>query len=185
MSISNPLSSRKATLTAPVSRLLAVTDAERSIAFYRDTLGFDVHPTSGDAGVSVVAELTSGAARIQLSQRADPFDSTGERRPRGAAILFFETDDVRSLREEIRGREGVTNELENVNWLKMRMFKIRDPDGHSLWFGQSFHQPDQPRPRPMLEQIMPNLPLSELPRESRTIAMSWASQSTMPRRISA
>jgi uncharacterized glyoxalase superfamily protein PhnB len=44
----------------------------------------------------------------------------------------------------------------------MAMFEVRDPDGHVLWFGQSFHQPDQPAPPPMLLQALPNMPLDDV-----------------------
>ena len=50
------------------------------------------------------------------------------------------------------------------SWVKMRMFEIKDPDGHTLWFGQSFQQPDSPRSAEyQLERIMPSLPLSDVP----------------------
>jgi catechol 2,3-dioxygenase-like lactoylglutathione lyase family enzyme len=42
------------------------------------------------------------------------------------------------------------------------MFEIRDPDGHTLWFGQSYQEPDAPAPRHMLQQIMPELPLDNV-----------------------
>ena len=32
------------------------------------------------------------------------------------------------------------------NWIKYRMFEVRDPDGHVLWFGQSFQERDSPMP---------------------------------------
>jgi predicted enzyme related to lactoylglutathione lyase len=46
----------------------------------------------------------------------------------------------------------------------MEMFEVRDPDGHALWFGQSFQQPDLPVPPPMLRQVLPELPLDDVAR---------------------
>lgn len=150
-------------IVSPASRELSVADVDRSIAFYRDVLGFESRaPARGD-GLSVVAEVLSGPARIQLSTAATAGDSRGEARPRGAAILFFETDDVVGLRADIAARGGKVSELERVNWIKMRVFQIADPDGHTLWFAQSFHEPDQPKdPGRQLRQMLPALPLSDV-----------------------
>ncbi len=79
--------------------------------------------------------------------------------------MFFPTDDVVAMHTAVRTRGGEPSGLEKVNWIKMRMFEIRDPDGHTLWFGQSFDEPDphQLGKRPMLEKIMPELPLDDVP----------------------
>jgi catechol 2,3-dioxygenase-like lactoylglutathione lyase family enzyme len=141
-------------ITAPVSRTLAVADVGRSIAFYRGVLGF--------AGRETVVE--SGAARIEIVAGDAAVDSTGERRACGAAILFFVTDDVAALRDAVIARGGKPSELEKVNGIKMRMFEIRDPDGHTLWFGQSFQEPDPEQdPLGQLQQLLPELPLSDVP----------------------
>ncbi|MGH7676711.1 MAG: VOC family protein [Gemmatimonadales bacterium] len=150
-------------IVAPVSRHLAVADVDRSIAFYRDVLGFDARPVPAGDGVPAAVEALSGPARIQLDRRDEAYDSTGQRRPRGSAILFFQTDDVAAMRNAVLARGGAASELEKVNWIKMRIFQIRDPDGHVLWFGQSFAEPVPQRPEPMLREILPELPLADVP----------------------
>lgn len=141
-------------ITAPVSRILAVADLGRSIAFYRDVLGFTARENV----------VESGAARIELVAGDSAVDSTGEHRPRGAAILFFVSDDVAALRHAVIALGGKPSELERVNGIKMRMFEIRDPDGHTLWFGQSFQEPDLEKdPARQLLQPLPELPLSDVP----------------------
>jgi uncharacterized glyoxalase superfamily protein PhnB len=150
-------------IVAPLSRLLAVADSERSIAFYREVLGFEVRPAKEGDGVSAVAEVVAGPARIQLGVRESAVDSTGQHRPRGSAILFFQTDDVVAMHAAVIARGGKPTALEKVNWIKMRMFEIRDPDGHALWFGQSFQEPSPaPAPDRQLRRIMPSLPLSDV-----------------------
>ena len=146
-------------IVAPVSRHLAVADLERSMAFYRDVLGFDARRVPAGGAV----EVRCGPARIQLASGDGAHDSTGARRPRGSAILFFQTDDVAAMRDAILARGGTPSELEKVNWIKMRIFEIRDPDGHVLWFGQSFAEPEPARPEPMLREILPELPLADVP----------------------
>lgn len=149
-------SSSKPALVAPVSRHLAVSDVDRSINFYRDVLGFDVRSLAGPV------EAIYGPARIIFGSEDNALDSTLQPRPRGAAMLFFETDNVAGMRDAIRTRGGEVSELEKVNWLKMQMFQIRDPDGHTVWFGQSFHEPDKPRPQSLLTTVIPNFPLTDV-----------------------
>lgn len=148
-------------IVCPVSRHLSVADIDRSVAFYRDVLGFARAVPHGD--LPAVAEVVSGPARILLSVEPTAFDSTGERRPRGAAIVFLETDDVAGMRRDVVARGGAASEIEKVNWIKMRVFQIADPDGHTLWFAQSFQEPDRPKdPERQLLQALPILPLSDV-----------------------
>ena len=162
-------------ITAPLSRLLAVGDLDRSIAFYRDVLGFQVTPAKGDFGLASAVEVVSGPARIQLGRAESAYDSTGQRRPRGAAVLFLETDDVAAVHADVARRGGGPGELVKVNWIKYRVFEIRDPDGHALWFGQSYHEFGAPADSPslaerqipagsgQLRQMIPELPLTDVP----------------------
>ncbi len=155
---------RTPAIVAPVSRLIAVADARLSIDYYRDVLGFEVRDLKEESGRAVGAELTRGPARIELAVGDSAPDSTGEHRPRGSATLFFETDDLAAMREGFSARGGSPGSIERVNWIKMRMFEIRDPDGHVLWFAQSFQEPDPDKdPLRQLRHILPELPLSDVP----------------------
>lgn len=145
-----------ATIVAPVMRFIAVADLARTAAFYRDVLGFEVREEKN------MAEAVCGPARLQFSVDSSAPDTRGESRPRGSAALFFQTDDIAAMQAAIRARGGNPSEVEKVNWIKMRMFEVRDPDGHTLWFGQSYHMPDSPAPPSMLLRIMPALPLDNV-----------------------
>lgn len=132
---------------APVSRRLPVRDLERSRAFYRDVLGFEEHPVGSDFGGGAGAELVRGPARIQLS----PAESASRR------VVFLETDDVAGLRAAVLARGGEASELERVNWIKYEVFEVRDPDGHTLWLGQSFHRTGLRKPEGQLQDALPAL----------------------------
>ena len=139
------------TITAPVSRSLHVSDPARSIAFYRDVLGFDVRP-----GPSGGIELTLGPARITLGRR-DPATDPGR------SILFFQTDDVAATYDILAARGAEPTAPEVVNWIKMRMIEIRDPDGNTLWFGADVGgRHERPQRQRMLRKVMPELPLSDV-----------------------
>src|SRR5262249_16713924 len=45
---------------------------------------------------------------------------------------------------------------------KMQMFEIRDPDGNTLWFGQSYDKPTGPTLAPLLLQALPELPFNDV-----------------------
>jgi catechol 2,3-dioxygenase-like lactoylglutathione lyase family enzyme len=163
MSDALPPQEDKPVIVAPVSRCLAVAAIDRSLVFYRDVLGFNAGSVRDENGVPALVEVKYGPAVIQLGVHESAPDSTGTPRPRGSAILFFQTDDVAMMRDAVIARGGQPSELEKVNWIKMRMFEIKDPDGHTLWFGQSFQQPDSPRAAEyQLRKIMPSLPLSDV-----------------------
>jgi hypothetical protein len=90
-------------------------------------------------------------------------DFSGEAKPPGSAIVFFATDDVEGIHAAIQRRGGEPSHPENVNWMRMRVFGIRDPDGQVLWFGQSYHAESSHRPRRMITKAMPELPFDHVP----------------------
>jgi catechol 2,3-dioxygenase-like lactoylglutathione lyase family enzyme len=148
----------KPAITSPVMRVIGVADAARSIAFYRDVLGFNIRERDGGT------EALYGPARIRFGD--DDYDP-GEwdnPRPRGSAMLFFETADVTAMHLAIRDRGGNPSGIEKINWIKMRMFEIRDPDGHAIWFGQSYNEPDATSAtRRLLQKALPELPFDDVP----------------------
>jgi predicted enzyme related to lactoylglutathione lyase len=142
-------------IASPLVRLLPVSDLDRSTAFFRDLLGFEVKEQDGGM------EAILGPARIRFGKKGHAPSS-------GSAILFIESDDVDATRAAIRARGGSPSEIERVNWIKMRMFEIRDPDDNVLWFGQSYHKnQDSPSRRGSqprgLRQALPELPFDNVP----------------------
>ena len=145
-------------ITAPVSRLLGAKDVDRTVAFWRDVLGFEVGERDRDGAI----EVTSGPARIHFGKLDAAPDFSKETAP-GSAIVFLDTDDVTAMHAAISRRGGQPSELEKVNWIKRSVFEVRDPDGHVIWFGQSYHQKSSERTRHMMNRIMPELPCDDVP----------------------
>lgn len=149
-------------IVSPVSRLLAVSDLAGTTRFYRDLLGFD--SKAGNERDSV--EFLRGPARIVATVGDSSFDSTGDAQPRGTGIVFFQVDDVEAMRAEVVGRGGKPSPLEKANWLKMRLFELRDPDDYAIWFGQSYHVDMEPRHVPagkgQVREMLPQLPLNDV-----------------------
>jgi hypothetical protein len=88
-----------------------------------------------------------GAARIRLGKEEFATGDGAFPTPQhsASAVLFLQTDDVVATQSAMRARGGSPSDIERVNWIKMRMFEIRDPDGNVLWFGQSYHKDRIPR----------------------------------------
>ena len=124
-----PESFRARTLTAS----LTVKDLQKSIAWYRDVVGFTVdreHERDGKLrGVSIVA----GDVRLLLNQDdgAKGWDRTkGE----GFSLQFITTQSVDDLANRIKSAGGaLETEPADMPW-GVRMFRVRDPDGFRFAF---------------------------------------------------
>jgi predicted enzyme related to lactoylglutathione lyase len=96
---------------------LPVTDMDRAVTFYRDSLGLDVIERDW-------SEVTAGDQRIGLNEGESP---AGD----GGAVIAFGVDDIDSTVEELNGN-GVefTDDVSAHPWGKIAPFK--DPDGNDL-----------------------------------------------------
>jgi catechol 2,3-dioxygenase-like lactoylglutathione lyase family enzyme len=144
----------KPDLNAPAMRSLAIRDIAASTAFYRDVLGFEIVEVDG------ATEAVLGPTRIRFGHGAP-------------SIVFLQTADVESTHAAIRARGGTPSDIQKVNWIKMQMFEIRDPDRNVLWFGQTYHQgqesPSRRGSQPHgLWQALPELPFNDVP-----AAVAW------------
>jgi len=114
---------------------LTATDLQRSIAFYRDVLGFMVGDEWREKGVLTGVELHAGAVTFMLSQ--DDF-AKGRDRLKGVGTRYYcnTTQDIDRLAAQIRERGGVLDqEPQDMSW-GSRVFMISDPDGFKLTFVQ-------------------------------------------------
>ncbi|MCW5965080.1 MAG: VOC family protein [Bryobacterales bacterium] len=140
----------------PVSRFLGVADRARSIQFYRDVLGFAI--SERDEAV----EATLGPARLTLGKDDYPPNDFERPRTRGSAMVFFHTDDLDAWHASLTARNAKPCEVAELNWLKLRVFSVVDPDGHTLWFGTSYAEPVQVPPAPQLRKALPELPCRDV-----------------------
>jgi catechol 2,3-dioxygenase-like lactoylglutathione lyase family enzyme len=125
-----------------LTRLLVVTDIDRSVAWYRDVLGADLVGEYG--GTSAVFKLvgswlllvTGGAPTadkpdVTMAPPADP--------DRPSAELIVAVPDCRAAHLELASR-GATFLAEPVEYpWEIRAF-FRDPDGHLFEISQRKHE---------------------------------------------
>lgn len=153
-------------ILSPVSRHLVVSDVARSVAFYTEVLGFDIATETTKSSIPSQAEVVYGPARIQFYTQQAIVDSSGPLSPAGSAMVFFDVADVAAMQAAITARGGHTSRIEKVNWIKVSLFEVRDPDGHALWFGHTFHEfytdMHTEAGKGQLRRIMPELPLHDV-----------------------
>jgi len=111
------------------------TDLQRSIAFYRDVLGFVIGEEWREDGVLMGCEIHAGAATFMLGQ--DDFAKGRDRQKGlGTRVWCHTAQDLDRLAAEIKARGGVLDQEPQTMWGD-RVFMISDPDGFKLTFVQA------------------------------------------------
>jgi uncharacterized glyoxalase superfamily protein PhnB len=119
-----------------VSPSFTATDLQRSIAFYRDVLGFVVGDEWRDNGALQGCEMRAGSVLFMLNQ--DDFAKGRDRRKGLGTRLHVSTaQDIDRLAAEIKARGGTLDqEPADMPWGE-RVFMISDPDGFKLTIAQA------------------------------------------------
>lgn len=114
--------------------ILAVTDVERSLAFYRELIGFEVEATYDDPPY---ATLALAGTRLSLAEQGHPAEDrpgvtmTAPEDPSKAnVVLVVEVDDARAVYAELedKGARFLAEPYEPP-WGGCRFFCV-DPDGY-------------------------------------------------------
>ncbi|HEY7194884.1 MAG TPA: VOC family protein [Gemmatimonadales bacterium] len=111
------------------------TDLQRSMAFYRDVLGFVIGDEWRDTGTLTGCEIHAGAITFMLNQ--DDFAKGRDRTKGVGARLWCHTaQDLDRLAAEIKARGGVLDQEPHDTPWGQRVFMITDPDGFKFTFVQ-------------------------------------------------
>jgi uncharacterized glyoxalase superfamily protein PhnB len=110
---------------------LTVKDLQRSLAWYRDVVGFTVDQRYEREGVLRAVALSAGEVKILIGQD-DGAKGWDRVKGEGFSLQFTTAQDVDEIARRIRERGG-TLESEPVDtpW-GARVFRLRDPDGFRL-----------------------------------------------------
>jgi len=103
--------------------------------------------------------------RIKEEKQWELQTLVAERQRMAEEIERLEQEWIR-MGDAIAARGGKPGGVAKINGVKMRVFEVRDPDGHALWFGQSYGEPDQPQ-QGLLETVMPCMPVSDVAAAAR------------------
>ena len=127
------------TLTATkITPNLIVSNVERSLAFYSDTLGFGRGMTVPEQSPFAFASVTSGAVEIFLNDRS----TTAKESPQMAGLatgggntMFIEVEGVDALYERLKPTVKIVMPIV-TQWYGVREFAITDPDGYVITFAE-------------------------------------------------
>lgn len=114
-----------------LSASLTATDLQKSLAWWRDVVGFHVDEEHVRDGRLAAASIVAGGVRLILSQDDG---AKGLERKKGEGISLYVTtiQDVDELARHIQERGGVLDqEPTDMPW-GARVFRLRDPDGFML-----------------------------------------------------
>ena len=115
---------------------LTVNDLERSIAWYRDMLGFTPGERWEDAGRVRGTQMKAGSCDIMLNQ--DDFAKGRDRRKGEGFRVWVETaQDINAIATRVKSRGWpLDREPSNTPWGDWA-FALTDPDGFKLTFIQA------------------------------------------------
>jgi len=117
---------------------LLVSNVERSLAFYVDTLGFARGMTVPDASPFVFASVTSEPVEIFLNDAKTAVKEypAFANKPIGATgTLYIEVEGVDALHDLIKSKVKIVIPIA-TQFYGMREFAIEDPDGYVLTFAE-------------------------------------------------
>jgi len=108
-----------------------VNDLQRSLAWYRDVVGFTVDREHARDGVLRAVSLKAGSVRLLLGQDDG---ARGWDRPKGEgfSLQITTSQSVDWIADRIRERGGeIEMEPTDTSW-GTRVMRLRDPDGFRL-----------------------------------------------------
>jgi catechol 2,3-dioxygenase-like lactoylglutathione lyase family enzyme len=109
-----------------ISPRLHIADYNRSVAFYRDVLGFTVDATFPEENPQF-ALMSRDSVAIQIG---GPEAKKGPSDP-PTVTLYLDVEDALAMHEELQGRVAIEWGPE-VFFYQRREFAFRDPDGHLI-----------------------------------------------------
>ena len=107
--------------------LLRTHNLDQSIAFHCPRLGFACTNQTPDWAFVERDQIT---LMLALPNAHEPLD-----RPAFTGSLYFRTDEVDRLWQQLKGNAEIVYPLEDFDY-GMREFAVRDNNGYSLQFGQ-------------------------------------------------
>ncbi len=105
---------------------ITVSDVDRALKFYRDVLGLQFLFSAGPN----LAFLKAGTIRIMLTL------PEGEDKSPGNSVLYFKTDDLDNVYQEVLARGAAEEEgphkIADMPDHELWMAFVRDPDGNPV-----------------------------------------------------
>src|SRR5215203_4269228 len=117
---------------------LLVRDIPKSLAFYRDVLGFTMGETVPDQEPFVFVWMKRDEVSVFLNDinaAAHDYPASASLTPGGTAALFFIISDVDGYHATVAPKANVIMPVK-TQFYGLREFAVTDPDGHILTFAE-------------------------------------------------
>lgn len=115
--------------------LLNVENAEESIRFYVDALGFEIVRQAEFGGSVGWAALRHGSVTLMINRSGRADSETRRGRPSyGETVFYFYVDSAPELHRTLKDKGFAVSEV-TVEDYGLAEFRLRDPDGYELAFG--------------------------------------------------
>ena len=112
---------------------LTVKDLQRSVAWYRDVVGFTVDRKFEREGKLFGVALKAGAVQILLNQD-DGAKGLDRMKGEGLSFMITTAQNVDEIANRIRAQGGtLASEPADMPW-GARVFRVQDPDGFRIAF---------------------------------------------------
>jgi uncharacterized glyoxalase superfamily protein PhnB len=121
---------------------LVIRDMSKSLAFYRDLLGFTITMNVPDAEPFVFAGLERDGVPVFLNDIKATLEDHPEmaRVPAGGTgTMFFVLTGVDELHDQLKSKTTIVMPLK-TQFYGMREFSVKDPDGHLITFAERVGQ---------------------------------------------
>jgi lactoylglutathione lyase len=110
---------------------LTVKDLRKSLAWYRDVVGFSVDREIERDGQLRAVALRAGSVRVLINQD-DGAKGLDRAKGEGFSLMFTTTQSIDAIANGIKQRGGtLATEPADMPW-GARVFRIVDPDGYKL-----------------------------------------------------
>ena len=107
---------------------ITATDLDRSLAWYRDVLGFRITQRYERDGRTVAASIAAGSVRVLLGQD-DGAKGWDRVKGQGCSLQITTKQDIDELaRRAVEAGAVLETEPTTAPW-GVRIFRVRDPDG--------------------------------------------------------
>jgi uncharacterized glyoxalase superfamily protein PhnB len=114
-----------------MSASLTVNDLEKSLAWYRDVLGFAVDQKHERDGKVMAVSFKAGSVRLLIG-RDDGKKGLDRVKGEGLSLMISTDQNVDELANRIKAAGGtLDSEPMDMPW-GARVFRVRDPDGFRL-----------------------------------------------------
>jgi uncharacterized glyoxalase superfamily protein PhnB len=109
---------------------LTVKDIHKSLAWYRDVLGFAINQEYAREGTLRAVSLQAGAVQILIGQD-DGAKGLDRVKGEGFSLQITTTQNIDALAKRIKERGGILAS-EPAEAFGARVFRLQDPDGFKL-----------------------------------------------------